>query len=322
MAAAAAAATMRGLGQLSRAMGEVGAASSGTSGALARVTRSADAAAESLGGFMGAVQAATATLRAFGRLQDTLGASTGETAVLRILGKTLGIGDLRGMASTFRQSTLGGLGAEAATRHGVRISPLDVGSAVNEGGNFLKFLSSVREEFQKTRDFGRALADLRNAGVENAIQVVRIHDDVWKQIIRDGEEARALLGPEHQTRVVQLDAAMARLSEKWEFLKVIMGSIFIPLLEKVTNGLILFARVLATLPRSGVRQQDIDAALNANTAAQNKNTRALEQMMGIYGGGRRTRSAIPGAFSPGNGFMLADAVRAHTLRLGAYAVSR
>lgn len=323
--AAAAAATMRSIGQISRAMQQIGTAGNAAGNSISRMARSADDAADSLGGFMGAVQSATATLRAFSRLQDTLGATTGETAALRILGKGLGLGDIRGMAATLRQNSLSGLGAATATRFGIPIQPHDIGSAANEGQNLLKALSGLRETFKAAgggeRGLSAALADARNLGIENAIQVVRIHDDMWAQILKDGQEARGMLGQEHQTRALQLSITMARLSEKWEFLKTLFQAAFIPILEKATNYLIGFTRLLAAIPFSGVRQQDIDAALNANTASVDRNTRAIDNLSGIYGGGRRVRGAIPGEFGPGYGYRLQGALRAHGLRLGYYSVS-
>jgi len=307
-------------GPVGQAVGH--AATSGVQFALFRAPLIAGIAAlgAAFAGLTNATKRAAEAMFAFGQLKDTLGATTGETAALRVIGGALGLGNIRGLAGNVRRASLGGLGAEAASRFGLPISPLDVGSAANEGEILLRALSGLRQT-HKTRGFSAALADARNLGLEDAIQVVRISDEMWAQILRDAQETQRLLGPEHQSRAVQLNLALSRLSEKWEFLKTLLLSALVPALEAVTNGLIGFLRLLSAIPGSGVRQQDIDAALNANTRALNANTRTIEQMIGIYGGGRRARGALPAAFGPGNGAFLSEAVRAGTIRLGAYAVS-
>lgn len=324
---AAAAAAMAGMGQISRAMasiGRAGGSANQATQALSRLSSSADQTSNSFGGLIGAIHQAASALRAFGRLQDTLGSSAGETAALRIVGRALGLGDIRGMAANLRQNSLSGLGAATATRFGIPIRPNDVGSAANEGDFLLKALQGLRNTFAAAgggeRGRSAALADARNLGIESAIEVIRISDEMWGQILKDAKETQALLGPEHQARAVALSVSMSRLSEKWQFLSVLFQSQFIPILQKVTDGIISLLRFLSALPGSGVKQGEIDAALNANTSALGQNTRALDNMSGIYGGGRRARGAIPGAFGPGAGYALQGALRAHGLRLGYYSV--
>lgn len=61
---------------------------------------------------------------------------------------------------------------------------------------------------------------------------------------------------------------------------------------------------------------------NAHTNALNQLTDELRKTReGIFGGGRRARTAIPAGFGIGWGGFLPDAMRSHTVRLGAYAIS-
>lgn len=320
-----AARAMQSLGQVSNAVGSLGGGGlGGAGGAIGAASRFGAAAAAAgvvavaLAALAGAVKRATESLNEFGRLQDMLGSTTAETAMLKTITGALGIGDPAGFAATLRQNSLGGLGAATAARLGMPISPFDIGQGLDEGELALKFFEGLRKTARE-QGMGQALSDARNLGVPQAIQAARISETMWKQIIRDGREAAALLGPKHQQRAFELNFAMTRLSQKWEFLKTLFLTALLPALETFINGLILFLRLIATNPLSGIKQQEIDAALNANTRAQNQNTRMLERMVGIWGGGARTRGAIPSAFGPGTGY--GDAIRAHSIRLGAVAIT-
>lgn len=60
--------------------------------------------------------------------------------------------------------------------------------------------------------------------------------------------------------------------------------------------------------------------MKKQTEATEKNTQALREAFGIFGSSARARSAIPGAFGPGNGFHIAGAIRDQSLRIDPFGI--
>lgn len=314
------------MGALSGAIGALGAGGSfaAAGGGLAAASRlgafvtATAIATTGLAALAGAAKSAAESFRDFGRLRDTLGSSGGETAMLRAIGGALGVGDIRGLASRVRSGIGSGLGAAQAARIGIG-PQLDLGgSAVNEGRILLKVLEDIRKS--ATRD--EALVKARNFGAEELVEAHAISERLWQQILRDAKEAERLYSPEHVERGRELAITMDRISQRWGRISDGFKMVLLPVVDKV----------LGLFTRSGgagglfdpVHRQTTDAsteATQANTKATNRLADELRQTNGLFGGGARTRSAIPRAYGPGGGFEVSRVMRAHAIRLGAYAVS-
>jgi hypothetical protein len=268
--------------------------------------------------FVGAILDAARALVEFGQLQARLGSNAGTTAFLKTIGGALGV-DVGGASARVRNAVGSGLGAAAGIRAGIQPGQLDLGSAVDQGQMLVKALMLVRDQF-RAGDASGALATARNLDIEDLYQFVYLTNEQIKQLQSDAVTKGGIFGQETIARAVQLRFAVSRLSEQWESLKTLFLYAFIPVLEVLTSWIASIVRGLSSLPGVGGQFAGLNQALNQSTQALNQNTAELRAMNGISGGGPRTRGAIPGAFGPGGGFWLQNALHSHAVRLGALSV--
>jgi hypothetical protein len=270
-----------------------------------------------------AARGAAATLGSFGRLQLTTGGTSAEAALATVLAGSLGISDVHGLAARARAGIASGLGAAQAAQLGIG-PQLDIGRPVNNLKILLALMKDVYDTFQT--DPGRALLRARNYGMEELVELGTLSKREFAMALEEAKEIERTYTPERIAKAREFNREMERLGRNFDRIKVNVGSRVIPPLNMLMEDPLLPFKALlpfglnnAFFPKGGAGSQD--QAVKDNTAAQNKNTRAIEQMMGVFGGGPRARGAIPAAFGPGNGYRLNDAIRAHTIRLGAYSVS-
>lgn len=287
----------------------------GKAAAIAAVVVAVIAALKKL---VSAVLDAAKALMEFGQLQARLGSNAATTAFLKTVGGALGV-DVGGASARVRNAVGSGLGAAAGIRAGIQPGQLDLGSAVDQGQMLIKALMLVRDQFQGG-DASGALATARNLDIEDLYQFVYLTNEQIKQLQSDAVTKGGIFGQETIARAVQLRFAVSRLSEQWESLKTLLLYAFIPVLDVLTNWIASIIRGLSSLPGIGGAFAGMNQALNQSTQALNQNTAELRAMNGISGGGARTRGAIPGAFGPGSGFWLQNALHGHAVRLGAFSV--
>ena len=325
------------LGQAANAIGLLGMGGTAAGGISAGVAGIALAAVvqgitQTLKRFEQSVKAAADTIQSlmgFSTTQFGLGSSTSQTHMLRMLGASLGISDVSGSAARLHRATLSGLGAMEASRLGIPIRPHEIGTGTNRGEMLIQALEGLRTTFRE-QGFGATVAMARNLDIEEWLNVVLLLDRQFARLKQDAVSSSGAFSSQRGAAAVQLNHEMSRLTTTFTTARNALVMLFLPglnyLIEIVTSAAGHFARINPF--GAGVKGffdrlmgGGSGATGNAQTQALRDNTLELRRLNGIYGGAGRTRSAIPGAFGPGNGFMLQNALRAQTVRLGAYSVA-
>jgi hypothetical protein len=258
----------------------------------------------------------------FSRLKNALGSSGGTTAFLQLLGGTLGV-DMAALAMRSLEATRSGLGAAAAARAG--LSPqFELGTAVDRGRR-IEILLEEMKRIAQTQGERAALGFARQAGIEEAFDFVKLQKETLATMRQQARLEAQMFSPERLRQAYAYNAQLATFNRQWERLVATIGTGVLPIanfLLKVA-GAIFTPVVKGTYDFSGGRsgQDAARAAQNANTEAVRQLALEIRRLQGVYGGGARARSAIPAAFGPGFGFFLQDNLRAHTVKLGAYALA-
>lgn len=303
--------------------GGIGALGSGISAAsrMGAFNSALGVAAAAVGALATATRQASAALSGFGRLRDTLGSSSSETALLRVLGGAVGVGDIRGLASRVRAAGSSGLGAAQMAQLGFGPQQ-DIGRAVNEGQILLAVMRDIRETFK--RNPSEALARARNFGAEELVELGRIGEREFGKMLEEAKEIERTYSPARLEAARQFNREMERMGRTMERIKIGLAT---PALGAANR----FIEQPFKGPGHAIGfsiGEAIGRWLSGNKDAVKENTQATRDLSsqlriqnGFYGGGGRLRSALPGAFGPGGGFQVAKQGRAHAIRLGAYSVS-
>lgn len=264
------------------------------------------------------------SIQAFAQLQANLGSSASQAGFLRGLGGIFGT-DAGGAAGRLRAAIGSGLGAAAASRAGIPLGQLDLGTAVNQGQMLMQAVMYLRE-IARTEGPSAALAKARAFNIEDLYQSIYLTNDQIERMQRSAERGSHIFDEKHAAAAARLAGEMQLLHQQWEQFTASIANVFIPILTKVVA---FFNQEMANpVGKQGIfggagfnMAKTQDQTQKEQTKALQDNTAELRAMNGFYGGGRRFRGAIPGAFGPGGGFALSDALRAQNLRLGAYSVS-
>jgi hypothetical protein len=305
--------------------GVAGLASGGGAGALSgavfsnltRLGTVAGAAVVGIGALGAAAKETATILTEFQRLRDTLGGSGQDTAALRLLGGTLGLGNIGGLAAGLHQASIsGGLGTATAMRYGLPIRPVEIGTATDRAGLLMSGLEGLRKTF-KSEGMGPALADARNLGLENAIGVVHLLDEQFARIKEKAMLTAQAYGPEQIAQAYELQFATAQLNLAWEKMVVTIGTAVMPAITGITQ----FFEGIAGLAGGGAHpsQHALQSSMQDLTHAIDRNTSMLRQMPGMVGGGPNAKNALPMAYSPNNGQFISEGLRAGTLKLSPWA---
>jgi hypothetical protein len=292
-------------------------------------------AATALRGFVGAIHAAAEALSEFGHARERLGGTTGETALLKALGGVAGVSDIAGAGRRLHESTLSGMGTAAAAQLGLPIRPLEIGSATDEAQLLIKALEGLSRVYKSDPAAARAL--IRNLHMEEWIDVIRLWDEVGERMKRNAEATAGAFSETNTDNATRFKAAMNEVGLAWQNLTTMLSAYFIPKITEMMHILSLiiqhpfaFAATSAAFgPLAAIHMLEAKELAERSAKAQHENIRALNQNTetvrdlanGLFGGGRRARTAIPGGFGPGAGAYLSEVLHSHAVRLGAYSVS-
>ena len=325
------AAAMQSLGAVSSAVAGIGAGGgiSGIGGGLAAATRlgaftsALGVAAVAVSALAVATKGAAEALANFGRLQTGLGATTAETALLRVIGGALGISDIRGMAGRMQTALSSGLGAAMAARLGVG-PQVELGQGINLGQIAVRVIEDIRAARTQEEALGRA----RIAGVEELAEVWSMTRHEYEQMREEARELSRSFTPQRIREAREFNQELDRFSRNIERIKIGAASAVLPGANRFLEDLRAESQGGDRLKnRTDWLQENARAAkaqnhsLEKNTDAANRLADELRQTNGIFGGGGRARAAIPAQFGPGGGFALSKALRSHAVRLGAHAIS-
>ena len=288
-------------------------------------------AATAIRAFVGAINNAIAALSDFAHSRDRLGGTTGETAFLRYLGGAAGVSDIAGAGRRLHEATLNGLGTSTAVGLGLQLRPYEIGSATDEAKLLIQALEGLGKEYKKNPS--KAVADARNFHLEDWLDVIRLWDEVGERMKKNAEASEGIFSEEHTNNAIRLHTAVTELALAWQELTTRISNFVIPVITEGIKALTaaihhpfaFAAGAFAGGPMAGfAAAQALEAqnqAANANTNATNANTMAIRQLSGLFGGGSRTRGALPHGLGMGAGSYLSEELHQHSIRLGAYSVS-
>lgn len=256
------------------------------------------------------------SMRNFADQQVGLGSSGSDTSFLRFLGNALGVNPVSSARGAY-QNSLSGMGLIANLRAGNpvqfdQLQPVDYG----------KRLINLVEELVKTNQksgYDAARLYARQADIEDYLKITLLrpeHQTEYMEILR--RQNREAGGPLGQA-VAEFDFARAKFIDNLQQALTPLGTSFLNIGAKILRSFFNFDT--GGMPAGGSAIGPGGGGLKANTQALNDLAQELRHTQGIFGGGRRARRAIPGAFGPGWGGFLPDALRSQTIRLGAYSVS-
>ena len=283
---------------------------------MARLAIGAGAAAAALTAIVGAATGAAHALRELGGNALQLGSSVGQARGLSLLGSALGIGNVAGSAAALHAATLSFPGIVRAGQLGLPIRPTELGGATDRGDMLITALEGLRSLPQSD-----AIATARDLHIEEWLPVIYLFDEQWQKLRQEMEASSGLFSQERIAQAMSFNLEMARFNQALSELAITIGEKIMPTL---TTGLqdvndLLKGDILSIIMRRQYKGEDAQkTALDANTAATNQNTAAMERM-GHFGGGRRFRSALPAAFAE-NGFELNKALRGNAQQFGALPV--
>lgn len=273
-----------------------------------------------LGALALAAHRAADMMTEFSKMRNSLGSSTAQTAFLRNVGGALGV-DMGAMAMRAQSASQSGMGAAAAARAG--LSPaFDIGTAVDRGSRLEQLLEHGRKLAEQNEK--AALAFFRNLDIEEAFDYTKLQKDTLEMMRKEAELSKQMYSPERINAAYAYNAQLGRIQRKWEMFTTGLGHRMMNNFSKVLDWLEKPAPdpgMMGLGLRGAGAAGSAKSAQAANTAALNANTMEIRRLQGLYGGGSRARSAIPAAFGPGFGFFLQDALRANTMKLGAYSIS-
>lgn len=282
---------------------------------LGRFATAAAVAATAVGALAGAAKRAADNLSAFGFAGQELGSSTGETALLRMLSRAVGISDFQGFAENLRGGISSGLGSAYAAQIGIGPQMDMGGRAANIGDIALRIIRDIRAAATEAEALERA----RNFGDVRLVRFRNISQDLFDELTKDAEQMSRTFTPEMIERGIRFNAQLERVTSKWDQFVTGLGLSFLPILERALD--FMNQEMGPSVVAHGRAAEANTAAVNANTRATQELQSELRMTNGIYGGGARARSAIPAQFGPGAGFAVSRELRSHAIRLGSFAVS-
>jgi hypothetical protein len=259
-------------------------------------------------------------LAGFSQVRNALGSSGGTTALLGLLGGTLGV-DMAAVAMRSLEATRSGLGAAAGARAGLA-PQFDIGTFADRGRR-VEILLEEMVRINKSQGAGAARAFAQQAGIGEAFDYLQISKATLDALRARAKIEEEMYSPERIRLAYEYNAKLALVHSQWSKFVASLGGAFLPRVNKILD---FWNQPVAhpLFPNSGDdpgrSTQPARAAMNAQTEATKQNTMELRRLQGVYGGGARARSAIPAAFGPGYGFFIQDNLRAHTIKLGAYAI--
>jgi hypothetical protein len=276
-----------------------------------------------------AVNEATENLRGFARLQANLAGTIQETAAARLLGRVGGF-DAGALGERIHQASLHGVGLIAAQQLGLEYRPMEIGTATDRAQMLLRAVEGLQKMMRDPR-YGMAGAQLaaRRLGVEELIPMAQAFGPrEMAQLKALQEEQAKLYTPERVIQAERFRLQVERLGATFETFKQRAVQPMLPLLGKLTEAASLYVRahpmfhLVTLLDRLFSPHGRGNTPIDQNTQALRENTLSVRDLaQGMFGGGPRARTALPGAFGgAGGGFFLSDALKSGALKFGAYSV--
>lgn len=260
----------------------------------------------------------TERLLSFSTAQGILGSGGAMTGALLAMGRAFGF-DAAAAARRVQQLSLSGVGAAMLSQLG--IGPMfQFGQRVDRGEALFQMLTRLAEMWRRgERD--RVEGFLQTTGQEDLRNtIIAIQDPKTAEAFRRiGEMAKEL---NNSAAVEQAARTRVRLTELFTLIEGIVQKLTTPLLAVwnfILEGINFWLRKKFSWLIPGIGGDAQTKGLDANTQATIDNTAELRQMNGFHGGGRRARTALPGA--SGMGWALKEQFNASTQRLGAFSVS-
>jgi hypothetical protein len=258
---------------------------------------------------------------------NQLGSSASTTAAVRSIGQGLGISDWASGGARLRGALQTGPGMMSAGALGIPyVPPFEIGPAVDEGRLLIRALEGLRKTME-TEGKAVALGHARNAGIDAYFNYVYLSASQRARLMQDQSPAGQIWNEERIRRATQLNFEMQRREQAIGDLKdVFLEKMTMKPMEKLTNFIDLFTKRLSRSPMDDLFHKfypgarDGGSPIGANTAAVNRNTEALRDVQGVFGGGPGARNAIPRAFGPGGGYKLSEGLRGQTITWGAYSI--
>lgn len=270
-----------------------------------------------------AVTAVARHLTEFAGTQFGLASSASTTTMAGLLGQALGISNVAGLGASLHAASLSGLGAAIGGRYGIPYRPLEIGGATDRGEIIMKVIEGLRATSRGPGGMNAAIGEARTlgGGAESLLPLTLLSEADLKRLREFAQIQSGMYGQERLAQAVRFDLAMAELGASVDRAKGLLLYGLVPAINILNFAVKTF---LATNPflRAFGQFAARNVPLDANTQAVNQNTAALQYAAGLYGGGARTRSAIPGAFGPtaGAGEHLNNYLRGHAINWGAYSV--
>lgn len=271
------------------------------------------------------------------------GGSTGDISRLTSMGMSPGSIAGKAAALTQRMSMLGGdpFAMLAGMKLGVQLPIGRPFGKTNEAETFLAVIEGLR----KVKSAEEQLRLARMLGVDADMDLVRASDKVFEAMKRDAALRTKFFDERTQQNAADVSAGFIRVNNAMDNLKVTLSK---PFLADMANALAGLAEIMNTVAAimnknaialraalagaltivfgplavpllgalsalGGKGQKDHQSALDQNTDALNNLAGVFKE--GTYGGGERTRGAVPSALK---GLMLGGAIAGNSLRLGAF----
>lgn len=309
-------------------LGAVGGAA-GALGAVAAAVGIVGAAVFAANKLKDAMEEVSKSLLQFARQQALLAGTGAETGTALALGRLAGISDIASLAHELRQERLNFPGVLGGSRLGLPFAPFDITRAFDEAANFANALRRANEIARQDPGQGQLLVRQLPALAPFSAFLGHLTDEDLQRIEAIGKAQAEAMTPARVEAAKNFALAMADLATQWERLKAEMA----PLVNLAAMIVNLFSTLLGSaadliheITGEGMRQataEHFHQALKSNTRALGELNQTLRDFpSGIFGGGERARTALPGAFGPQQGARLNAALRDEALKFGAYSLGR
>lgn len=278
------------------------------------------AAAGAMAAVSGAANKVADTLQELSQTRFGLGSSGATSALAKLLGEAVGVGDIAGLGASLQQAGLKGLGLAVASSFGISPQPIELGSAVDRGEIIMKVIEGLRRT-RETEGLSAAIGKARTlgGGAESLLPFTEPGAGAVLNQVRELARLQAkLYSPENVVAGLRMNVAMAETKAHFTQMALLLTG-------PINVGLKAINAYLGTGAAFGLGGLALKLAgggkapMDANTEALNRNSAALEAWgAGAFGGGSRLRGAIPGAFGveAGRGDQLDK-----YLRMGAFALA-
>lgn len=275
-------------------------------------------------GFAGlstAVNRVGQTLQELAQTRFGLGSSGSTSLLADLLGQAVGINNISGVAAGIHAGTLSGFGIGIAGQFGIPYRPYEIGGATDRGEMLLKVIEGLRQT-RLNEGMGAAIGKARTlgSGAEQLLPLTFLSPEEIQNAAKLAQLNAEIYSPERIVAGTRLNLALAELKLSFTELETLIVTALIPgvkLLDYTFKASTMFAPGIM-LARWWANRQ---APLDQNTEALNRNSAEMQKLNGTYGGGTRTRGAMPSAFGVGAGFELGQALRSGHVRFGAYSVN-